>query len=518
MVAIFPVLPGQGITVHKLPKWNTDVAMHASGRESRVRRYLWPLWDFELTFDGMDANSPGYYGSLGAATVQELAGFYNQQRGAYAPFLYKDPTDFIATGQPLGTGDGATLNFTFTRDFGGYAFPVGAVLTASVYLDGVLQPGANYSVANTGSNFPTLVFVAAPGGGIAVTADFTFAYVCRFSEDVVDFEEFMSRLMLMKSLKFQSVRETVPYSPCSIILLAGTSWTVPDDWNSFDNSIELIGGGSGGGSAYGGAGGAYTIARNVVLTPGAVIPIIIGAGGAGISGAISPGSPGTATDFNGGMLRADYGGRVPGAGSVNGGSAAFCVPYFVNGVQVAQSGGNGGENLELGGGGAGGGGAGGPNGRGGSGALPIATQGGGGGGASDGGSSGFNSATNDGGHGGANFFGVPGGVGGITPTSPTGGAGSQGSGGGGGAVTGAGGFNGGNGSAAQNWNVNGTWFGAGSGGGGGAGNGFNPVGRGGDGGGYGGGGAGGGYSIPGGTLGQGGNGTPGAIVVTNCNH
>ena len=30
----FPVLRGQGITVHKKPKWSTVVSMHVSGRQA----------------------------------------------------------------------------------------------------------------------------------------------------------------------------------------------------------------------------------------------------------------------------------------------------------------------------------------------------------------------------------------------------------------------------------------------------------------------------------------------------
>ncbi len=514
-VNIFPTLPGQGITVHKLPRWNTDVAVHASGRESRVRRYQWPLWDFELTFEGLDATDTGYYGSLGADTMQRLAGFYNQQQGPFTPFLYIDPTDYFVTAQPLGVGDGSTLNFVFVRGFGGYVFPVGAVTNATIFINGVLQSSSSYTITNTGLGFPTLVFVTPPANGLTVTADYSFAYVCRFSEDVTDFEEFMHRLMLVKSIKFQSIRDTVPYSPCGIIVLTSSgTWTVPDDWNNNDNTIEAIGGGSGGGASYGGTGGAYTILRNAVLTPGDVLSYTIGAGGTGLS-VLGTGNSGTATNFNSGMVYADYGGHAVGAGSVNGGQAANCIPYKVHGVQVAQSGGASGEIISLGLGGVGGGGAAGPNGPGARGGFPsVSAQGGGGGGAADGGSVGSaltSGAT--GGNGGASSTGVLGGIGGTFPT-PVATDGSQGSGGGGGAAS----LVGANGSTAQNWATTGVWYGAGSGGGGGGAHGVLPVGNGGNAGGYGGGGGGGGFSIPGNVYGTGGNATSGIIIITNCNH
>jgi hypothetical protein len=63
---------------------------------------------------------------------------------------------------------------------------------------------------------------------------------------------------------------------------------VPDDWNSSDNTIEVIGGGGGGDTpsvstnqeGEGGGGGAYSKATNVSLTPGASVTYAVGTGGA----------------------------------------------------------------------------------------------------------------------------------------------------------------------------------------------------------------------------------------------
>src|SRR5208283_827449 len=67
----------------------------------------------------------------------------------------------------------------------------------------------------------------------------------------------------------------------ALVLTSGTAWIVPADWNSASNYVVCIGaGGSTSSSGYGGGGGgacAYTI--NMVLEPGALVPIQIGAGG-----------------------------------------------------------------------------------------------------------------------------------------------------------------------------------------------------------------------------------------------
>src|ERR1035441_4898051 len=55
-----------------------------------------------------------------------------------------------------------------------------------------------------------------------------------------------------------------------VFLISGTSWTVPSDWNSANNSIETIGAGGLGGKdgRGGGGGGAYSKITNLSLTPG----------------------------------------------------------------------------------------------------------------------------------------------------------------------------------------------------------------------------------------------------------
>ena len=68
-----------------------------------------------------------------------------------------------------------------------------------------------------------------------------------------------------------------------IFLTSSTSWTVPGDWNSTNNTIEVIGGGGNGsvlGGGYpggGGGGGAYSKKSNVALTSGSTVTYAVGA-------------------------------------------------------------------------------------------------------------------------------------------------------------------------------------------------------------------------------------------------
>ena len=65
-------------------------------------------------------------------------GFFLSMQGQFGTFLYNDPSDSAVTGQALGSGDGATTDFTFVRSLGGYAEPVGWVTgTPAIYLNGI---------------------------------------------------------------------------------------------------------------------------------------------------------------------------------------------------------------------------------------------------------------------------------------------------------------------------------------------------------------------------------------------
>lgn len=284
-----------------------------------------------------------------------------------------------------------------------------------------------------------------------------------------------------------------------IFLPAGTTtWTVPTNWNSLNNTVEAIGSGangldellSGSQGGTGGGGGAYAKISNLALTGGAVISVQVGAGNSTLVTRFKDSS----------TLVADYGRRgtgynLPGAG----GLAANSVGT------VKFSGGSGGAQGRDAG--SGGGGSAGPNGPGANGGIAASTSiyGGSGGGGANNGSAGSDSSANNGGVGGNGVGGTGGGTGG----SPGGGNGSNGGGGGGAydVSTDRAGGSGGSDTAFD------ATHGCGGGGGGGTGKGAAVHGNGGAAGGYGGGGGGAGYkNSSGGAVG--GAGAPGLIVIT----
>ncbi|MEI6304523.1 MAG: LamG domain-containing protein [Candidatus Taylorbacteria bacterium] len=284
-----------------------------------------------------------------------------------------------------------------------------------------------------------------------------------------------------------------------IYLTSGASWSVPTDWNSASNTVEVIGGGGGGtygvaSNAGGGGGGGYSKVSNLVLTAGSSVSYRVGQGSLGsLNGDVVPAagtdsyfcnSSSNCASISGSAVRV---GAKGGSGGISTGSLGGQSSAGVG--TVKYSGGNGGGTPGSWAAG-GGGGAAGPRGKGGNGgSSTFGNRGGGGGGGNGGGANAASVSNSNGTSGGDNYLGAGGGTAGVSSSPYTGGAGTNGGGGGGSygacngmtpympgigstgiewdSTHGSGGGGGGGGNACGNtggWGANGGLYGAGGGG------------------------------------------------------
>jgi hypothetical protein len=216
---VLPSLPGLAWSRHKKPGFSTRVASHVSGREVRLALMSYPLYEFEAAYAGLASSAAASIANLGASSLQTLMGFFLQSLGQAGVFLYTDPDDNTVLGQSIGFGDGTTQQFIVSRTLGGFTEPVSYVTAVNaVYLNGAAQPSNGWLF--TAPNM--LAFASPPGAGAAITADFTFAFQCRFFDDQLDFEEFMSALWKLDSVKFRSIKPNTSASGAVI-----PSWYTP---------------------------------------------------------------------------------------------------------------------------------------------------------------------------------------------------------------------------------------------------------------------------------------------------
>ena len=192
----FPALAVRGWSVHVRPRFLTVVAQHVSGRETRSAGRAYAQREIELTYDVLRADA--------TAELATVAGFYASAGGAAGAFWFAPPGLSALARQTLGVGDGSNTVFPLLAATGAASEPVQASGgVTGVYLNGVAQP-TGWSVA--GGYAPALHFAAPPGAGVAVSADFNLLWLCRFAEDVADFENFQSLLWCWGTVKLQTTR------------------------------------------------------------------------------------------------------------------------------------------------------------------------------------------------------------------------------------------------------------------------------------------------------------------------
>lgn len=168
---------GQSFSVMKAPRWANIVHTGTSGKEVRVAMQSTPLWDFTLTF-GLLSQLQKYpnVGSVPVPTAEidivnlvsddfkALGGFFLGRQGSYDSFLFDDPTDNWIAQQQIGVGDGASVNFQITRQFGEYAETAQNINGTSVGTISTWQ--ASTAVASNGLIIPTLTAIKTQAGRV----------------------------------------------------------------------------------------------------------------------------------------------------------------------------------------------------------------------------------------------------------------------------------------------------------------------------------------------------------------
>jgi uncharacterized protein (TIGR02217 family) len=194
-LSVFPLLPGQSITVTRSPRWSTKVKRASSGRERRTALWPYPLWQFELAFDVV-RHRPGN------DELAALWSFINTVQGQSQAWLFLDPTDCQqATPQVFGVGDGATTTFQIARAYTPtQAEPVYAPFGVSIFVNGSTTTA--YSLGPGGQ----VTFASAPAAGAQLSWTGFYYFGCRFLEDDIGFEQLANQLWASKSVKFTSLR------------------------------------------------------------------------------------------------------------------------------------------------------------------------------------------------------------------------------------------------------------------------------------------------------------------------
>lgn len=198
---MFPSLGGQKFA-KRVPFWKGGrIVESVSGDETRSQTWAAPRYAWEVSFDGVcsDDSHPG----LTPRSRQMLEDLYHRCGGKYgSTFLYTDPDDCEVSGQEIGVGDGATTSFVFQRTLIHFSEPVGWVTSVDAVYSNGLPIDAGWTLVEPNS----LAFDAAPAASAVITADFHFAFKCRWDIDEMEFQGFLHRIAEVPSIRFVSVR------------------------------------------------------------------------------------------------------------------------------------------------------------------------------------------------------------------------------------------------------------------------------------------------------------------------
>lgn len=156
------------------PQYLTTVVATASGFEQRNASWAASRGNWNVAS-----------GLKNQTQLNTLISFFRARKGRVYGFRFKDWTDYQATAQALGTGDGSNKNFQLVKVY--TSGPAGETRTIKKPVLGTVKPYLNGVQQMSGWSVNTttgiLSFVSAPGSGVAVTSDFEFDVPVRFDTD-----------------------------------------------------------------------------------------------------------------------------------------------------------------------------------------------------------------------------------------------------------------------------------------------------------------------------------------------
>ncbi|MDP9267253.1 MAG: DUF2460 domain-containing protein [Acidobacteriota bacterium] len=216
---IFPKLRGIKWGTRLAPNFNTTRMKSHAGSETSFSNQQQPLWKITLEYEFLSEKQPPPPNETTEDPVYSdldtLLGFFCARRGAGGSFLFTgvneiDLARFAVSGGKLGVGDGDTTDFQLVRSIGPefneiIQNPFGV---PTFYLDGEEVAAEDVEAVGNG----LYRFSEAPGAGSpvtnpVVTADFTFAYLCKFDDDQIELANFMAYFWELGSVPLITVKK-----------------------------------------------------------------------------------------------------------------------------------------------------------------------------------------------------------------------------------------------------------------------------------------------------------------------
>ena len=158
------------------PEYSTDVVITHGGYEQR-----------NINWAEARARYNVAHGVKTQVQLDALLAFFRARKGKAFSFRFKDWTDFNATGQAIGVGDGVVTQFQLIKTYVSGATIETRMITkpvngaVNIFVDAVLQTETTDYTLDYVTGIIT--FLTAPANSASITADFDFDVPARFDTD-----------------------------------------------------------------------------------------------------------------------------------------------------------------------------------------------------------------------------------------------------------------------------------------------------------------------------------------------
>lgn len=218
-LAIIPISPpavaqkvrGLAWPVHAEPTFNTILQESQSGRRLALPQWPQPLWKFTFQWSVI-INDPAKVqaGNTPWTDYQILVDFFLSQLGKGNEFAYQ-PSDSVQTltAQPSPDASGyVPLSVQRGPTFFEHIQELNGVTSWTVQKNGGAPGTVTFSAPNTIPGYTGWVMSASPTWipSDVITATFTYYYRCAFTEESLDFQNFMYNLWALDKLEIMQVR------------------------------------------------------------------------------------------------------------------------------------------------------------------------------------------------------------------------------------------------------------------------------------------------------------------------
>ena len=157
------------------PEYFTDIVVTHGGYEQR-----------NVNWSQARARYNVAHGVKTQAQLDTLIAFFRARKGRADGFRFKDWTDYQASNEQIGVGDGMATTFQLKKTYSSGSVTETRTITkpvantVSIKFDGFVQNPSNYTV-NTLSG--EITFVSAPSSSVVITASYEFDVPVRFDTD-----------------------------------------------------------------------------------------------------------------------------------------------------------------------------------------------------------------------------------------------------------------------------------------------------------------------------------------------